>query len=412
MLFKKIKECRLCKSSKLISSYKFEDTPIEDDYTKKKNKNILIPLEVMSCLSCGFKQLSVVVDEKKVYGDFVYATSTSLGLKEHFKINYKLAHKFSKNLGKNDLIVDFGSSGGENLEIFKNNGYRNIIGIEPAKDLAQITKKKNIDVIPNFFSKAVAKKIKKERGYAKIICIYNLLANIGDLDNFFKNLDIFADKNTTIIFESFSLLGIVKNNLFDNIYHEHISYFHIKPLQGYLKKFNWKIVYAEHNKIKGGSIKLVLARQTKKYDKKSISKCLKEETKFKLMEHNIFNKIKNKNKKIKNQINALLEKFSKKRIAGYGASCGSTVFLYHYGLTKKFNFLLDDEKRRNNLYAPRTNIRVYNPTINLLKKVDVIVIISWRYGKNIYEKFRINFKKKIKNKIVWIQVLPKIKIFK
>ena len=112
----------------------------------------------MSCLSCGFKQLSVVVDEKKVYGDFVYATSTSLGLKEHFKINYKLAHKFSKNLDKNDLIVDFGSSGGENLEIFKNNGYRNIIGIEPAKELAQITKKKILMSYLIFFRKLLQKK--------------------------------------------------------------------------------------------------------------------------------------------------------------------------------------------------------------------------------------------------------------
>lgn len=412
MLFKKINSCRLCKSKQLISSYKLEDTPIEDDYTKKKNKNTLIPLEIMSCKNCGFKQLSVVVDEKKVYGDFVYATSTSLGLKEHFNDNFKLAKKFGKNVNKEDLVVDFGSSGGENLEIFKNNGFNNLIGIEPAKDLAQITKKKKIDVIVDFFSRKVAKKIKKKYGYAKIVCIYNLLANISNLDSFFNNLKNFTNNETIIVFESFSLLGIVKKNLFDNIYHEHISYFHIKPLQKYLKKFNWKILYAEHNQIKGGSIKLVLGKDASFCDKISIIKSLKEENKFNLTNHNIFKKIIKKNKIVKEKLGFVLDKFKNKKIAGYGASCGSTVFLYHYNLTKKFMFLFDDEKRRNNLYSPRTNIRVYKPSIKLFDKVDVIVIVSWRYGKVIFKKFEKNFKKKIKSKIIWVQVLPKIKIFK
>ena len=412
MLFKKLKFCRLCKAKNLVSAYKLDDTPIEDDYTKNKNKNVLIPLEIMSCKSCGFKQLSNVVNEKKVYGDFVYATSTSLGLKEHFNINYKLAIKYAKYLKKDDLIVDFGSSGGANLEIFKKHGHKKLVGIEPAKDLAQITQKKKIDVIADFFSGKVAKKIKKKYGTAKIVCIYNLLANIDNLDNFFQNLKIFTNQDTTIVFESFSLLGIVKKNLFDNIYHEHISYFHIQPLQKYLKKLNWNILYAEHNQIKGGSIKLVLGQDKNVFDKKSITKCLNEEKKYKLMEHNIFNKIIESNLLVKKEINKKLEKFKDKRIAGYGASCGSTVFLYHYGLTKKFKFLIDDEKRRNNLYSPRTNLRVFNPTIKLLEKIDVIVIISWRYGKVIFEKYKKLFGKKINKKIIWIQVLPKIKIFK
>ncbi len=412
MLFKKINFCRLCKSKRLVSSYKLDDTPIEDDYTKIKNTNSLIPLEIMSCKTCGFKQLSVVVDEKKVYGDFVYATSTSIGLKEHFQKNYRLGLKFAQNVKKSDLIVDFGSSGGENLEIFKKNGFKNLLGIEPAKDLALITKKKKIDVIADFFSNAVAKKINKKYGVAKIVCIYNLLANISDLDNFFKNLKIFTDKNTIIVFESFSLLGIIKDNLFDNIYHEHISYFHIKPLQKYLNKFNWKILYAEHNEIKGGSIKLVLGKNELICDKNSIVNALKEETRYKLTEHTIFRKIIKKNQIIKKQINDKLDKFKNKKIAGYGASCGSTVFLYHYGLTEKFTFLLDDEKRRHNLYSPRTNIRVYNPSIKLFKKIDVIVIVSWRYGKVIFKKFKKKYKNKIKNKIIWIQVLPKIKFLK
>ena len=69
-------------------------------------------------------------------------------------------------------------------------------------------------------------------------------------------------------------------------------------------------------------------------------------------------------------------------------------------------------ERRHNLYSPRTNIRVYNPSIKLFKKIDVIVIVSWRYGKVIFKKFKKKYKNKIKNKIIWVQVLPKIKFLK
>ena len=411
-LFKKKIFCRLCKSKDLVSSYTLEDTPIEDDYTKKKNTKILIPTEIKSCKMCGFKQLSVTVNEKKVYGDFLYATGTSYKLKEHFRNHYKKINKFTKNLKREDLIVDFGSSDGTNLEIFKKKGYKNLVGIEPSKRLSKITKKKKIDVITDFFSNKVAKKIKKKYGTAKIVCIYNLLANIDDLDSFFKNLKIFTNKNTTIFFENFSLLGVIKENLFDSIYHEHLSYFHIKPLQGFLKKYGWNIKYAGHNKVKGGSLELILGKDVFGIDKKSITNSLKVEKKYKLMEHNIFNKIIKKNKIIKIQLNKILKKFEDKRIVGYGASCGSTVFLYNYGLTKKFKFLLDDEKRRNNLYSPRANIKVFNPTIKIMSKIDIILIISWRYGKIIYKKYQERFVKKIKNKILWLQVLPKIKIIK
>jgi hypothetical protein len=179
-----------------------------------------------------------------------------------------------------------------------------------------------------------------------------------------------------------------------------------------LKKYGWNIKYAGHNKVKGGSLELILGKDVFGIDKKSITNSLKVEKKYKLMEHNIFNKIIKKNKIIKIQLNKILKKFEDKRIVGYGASCGSTVFLYNYGLTKKFKFLLDDEKRRNNLYSPRANIKVFNPTIKIMSKIDIILIISWRYGKIIYKKYQERFVKKIKNKILWLQVLPKIKIIK
>ena len=194
------------------------------------------------------------------------------------------------------------------------------------------------------------------------------MANIDDLHDFIKNLLLLTNKNTFVAIESFSLYGIVKYNLFDNIYHEHLSYFHVQNLQKLFKKFNLNIIYAENNRIKGGSIKLILSRQANKKFSNSIKRVILDEKKINLNSSDTFYKLIKKNYDIRINVANLLYKLGKLRIGGYGASCGSTVLIHYYNLNNKIKLLFDDEKRRNNLYSPSTNIKVVNPKLSNLKK--------------------------------------------
>lgn len=405
-LFKIKKNCRLCKSKNLKLSFDLGPNPIGDDYTKTKNKAKLIPLKMMSCLDCGFKQLSVVVNEKKVYGDYLYTTSTSKGLTEHFKKSYFFLKK-KINLKKNDLIVDIGSNDGSNLNIYKKKGHR-VLGIEPAKYLCNISEKKKISTINSFFNTKCVEKIISKHGYPKLICIYNMMANVDNLDKFIKDLRRLMNNNTIVAIESFSLAGIIKKNLFDNIYHEHLSYFHISPLIKYFKNFGIQIFYAENNDIKGGSVVFYLRLAKEESGDSSIKKCLKYEKKLKLNSSIVFKEIKYKNKINLIKISKFIEKLKSKKIAGFGASVGSTVFIHHFKLTDKLQILLDDEKRRNNLFSPSTNIKVYNPKTNLLKKIDIVLIIAWRYKSNIVSNFKKKYPKIFK-KQKWFTLIPNIK---
>ena len=263
--------------------------PIGDDYTKKKNRAKLIPLIVMTCLNCGFKQLSTVVDADKVYGDYLYTTSTSKGLKDHFKKSYKFLKK-KIHLHKNDLIVDIGSNDGSNLEIFKNGGFK-VLGVEPAKYLCKISEKNKIKSINSFFDLKCAKKILNNYGYPKLICIYNVMANIDNLNQFTVDVKKLMNENTIVAVESFSLAGIIKKNLFDNIYHEHLSYFHITPLIKYFDKYNLEIFYAKNNNIKGGSIKFFLRLKRSKKKNQIIVNCLKYEKKLNLDSASLFREL-------------------------------------------------------------------------------------------------------------------------
>ena len=362
----------------------------------------------MACKNCGFKQLSVVVDEKKVYGDYLYTTKTSHGLQKHFKENFQFIKKFKKNLKKNDLILDIGSNDGSNLEIFKKNKF-SVVGVEPSKSLSKIANKNKILTINEPFNLKAVNKILNFKKKPKIICVYNTLANIDDLDAFVKNLVILMASETLVVIESFSLLGIIKNNLFDSIYHEHLSYFHLGPLKKYFKKFNLNIIFAENNEIKGGSIKLILSRKKTKTNNSKIKKCVKIENKYKLNELYIFEPLIKKNKLIKSRLKEVLSKYKNKVVAGYGASCGTTIFIYYYGLNKIVNFIFDDEPKRNRLYSPASNIPVYNPNIKLIRKVDLILLISWRYRHVIIKKYKKKYSRKINLKKEFLIPMPIIK---
>ena len=84
-MIKKINKCRLCSTSKLKKIWDLKKSPIGDDYTKFKNSAKLFPIALNQCFNCKFVQLSHYIDEKIVYGEYLYVTKTSLGLQNHFK---------------------------------------------------------------------------------------------------------------------------------------------------------------------------------------------------------------------------------------------------------------------------------------------------------------------------------------
>jgi len=397
-MIKKIKKCRLCNNSHLILIWKLNKSPIGDDYTKSKNTAKLFSLALNQCSKCKFVQLSHYINENIVYGDYLYVTNTSLGLKNHFENNSKINLK----LGEKKLkIIDIGSNDGSNLKIYKKKNLE-VIGVEPAKKIAQIANKKKIKTYNYFFNNQSSKIIKKKHGTFDLITIFNLTANIDDLNNFIDNVIRLMHDKSILNIETFSWAGIIDKNLIDNIYHEHISYFHLQPLIKFFKKKGLEVIRSEYNSSKGSSLLIHVAKKNSyKIQRNLVSKCLSYEKKLKLNQKNVCKKIINLNNQIKLKINKLLKNISKNsKIVGFGASCGTTTLLTYFEISKYLNYLVDDEKLRHNLYSPYYNLKIKKPKNLLNKKV---LILAWRYSKNIILKHKNHIRKEN-----IIKILPKV----
>ena len=135
-------------------------TPVAEKYVLKKdihNKEIVCPLDLYMCLKCGHVQLLDIVEPNFLYSDYTYSSGTSKGLVDHFE---SYANSIIRNFkpDKNSLVVDIGSNDGTLLKFFKKYGL-NVLGVDPADEIARKATDQGINTIPKFFNLNLSKKI-------------------------------------------------------------------------------------------------------------------------------------------------------------------------------------------------------------------------------------------------------------
>jgi SAM-dependent methyltransferase len=396
------KNCRLCHSRNLKTVYRLKKNPVGDDYTKKIKKNKLYDLMLNICKRCKFVQLSKVINPNKVYGDYLYVTNTSAGLSQHF---YELGNTLIKKkiVSKQSKILEIGSNDGTLLKFFKKKcSY--LLGVDPA---VHLFKDNSIKIIKGLFNHNLSNQIKKNHGKFDVIIANNVIANIDDLDDVFRGIENIISKKGFFIIETFALYGIIKNNLIDNIYHEHLSYFSIETFKKFSEKFNLNLIEAKFLSVKGGSLRFVFKKEKISTSKK-INNLIKKEKSILTNLERKFHIIQKTNKYNSIKINEFIDEIKRrgKTIAGFGASVGTTTLVYDFMLTKKINYIFDNEKRRFGRYLPGTSIKVLDPKHIKKLNLDYIIIFAWRYAKLI---IKIN-KKMFNNKIKFVIPLPKFKI--
>ena len=197
--------CRSCENMNLKRVVSLGYQPLANNLLKKKDEKCeLYPLEMNYCDNCHNCQLSVAVDPKKMFSNYLYTSSTSSSFRDHFKIAAAKYIKDFKLKPKSSYIIDIGSNDGVALKPFKDLKFKNILGIEPAKNLAKLANKNKIKTFNGFLEKKVLKKIKKN---ADIILAANVFAHSDKLKEMAECMFKLLKKNGTIILEVQYLLN-------------------------------------------------------------------------------------------------------------------------------------------------------------------------------------------------------------
>ena len=369
--------CRCCGNNKLKRIISLGFQPLANNLLNKISDKVdKFPLELNYCESCYNVQLSMAVDPKKMFKKYLYQSSTSRSFQEHFE---KAAIKYIKNLklNKKSFIIDIGSNDGVGLMPFKNKGYKNLLGIEPATNLCKISQKKGIKVMNSFLDKNCVKKIKKK---ADLVLASNVFAHSDDLNLMAKCILDLLSKNGTAILEIQYLVKTIKDLTFDNIYHEHYNYWSLTTLDYFFKKLNANIFKAEKIDTHGGSLRVYISKDLNKKKDLSINRILNEEKKFgiqKFKTYQIFAK-KIENIKINVQKNIIFLKNKFNSIIGYGSPAKATTALNYFDISSEIDFIIEDNKLKHGKFLPGANIPIHSK--NKLKNNSILIIVlAWNF---------------------------------
>jgi hypothetical protein len=402
--------CRLCGHRNLIKVLHLEPNPLPDAYVSQNQIHKIqpvFPLDLVLCKNCGQVQLSVVVYPEIIYKDYLYVTTSSLGLVKHFQ-QYAADTLSLVKPSLDSLVVDIGSNDGSLLRAYKDRGLR-VLGVDPAVGIAREASQKGIKTLPEFFTPKLADKILRSDGPATMVTANNLYANIDELDELTDGVKHLLAPDGVFIFESFYLLDLVRHMVFDFIYHEHLSYFTVKPVQTYFKRHGMELIDVKRVPTKGGSLRYTIQRSGgKRRTSRSVKKMLELESDFGIHRQTTFKLFGKKINQAKNKLRllALKLKAEGKTIAGYGASATSTTLIYHFQLQHILDFLIDDFDRKQNTFSPGYHIPVYSPAAIKIRKPDYIVILAWRYAEPIIK----NNQAYLQNGGSFIIPLPKLKV--
>ena len=375
-------DCRSCGNTDLKRVVSLGYQPLANNLLKKQNEKCeLYPLEMNYCSKCHNCQLSVSVDPKKMFSNYLYTSSTSKVFRNHFVNSAKKYTKELKLNKKKTYIIDIGSNDGVALKPFLDLGFKNVLGIEPAKNLAKLANKNKIKTFNGFLEIKNLKKIKKN---ADLILASNVFAHSDKLKEMAKCMFSLLGKKGTIIIEVQYLMNTLNDLTFDNIYHEHYNYWSLTSLLNFFKQFQAKIYRAEKIDTHGGSLRIYVKKDKKVKIESSVKKLLKDEEKFGIKKYKTYQEFGKKVYKIRENVIKNIKKLkaSNKTIIGYGAPAKATTALNFFGISKEIDFIVEDNKLKHNKFIPGVKIPIKNKS-KIVNKNNTLLVLAWNFFKDI-----------------------------
>ena len=287
----KLINCRICNGEDLTNYLNLGSTPAADAFVKEENKHLddpLYPLEVCFCNDCGISQLNFTVDPKILYqNDYPYESSITKTGQLHWDQFAESVVQRAK-LKHDDLVIDIGSNVGVLLGAFKRRGCK-VLGIEPSGHIAEQANSKNVETINDFISVDLAEKIVSKKGPAPLINITNVFAHINDLEGLIESVELLLAKNGMFVIEAPHFMNLIDSLEYDTIYHEHLLYISVKPLNVLFSRFGFEVFDVKEVTIHGGSIRIFVGRKGEHKVTNFVDQIIEKEEKAKIFDINRLN---------------------------------------------------------------------------------------------------------------------------
>jgi len=385
--------CRGCLGENLFSALDLGRLPIANELLLTEGSEIeKFPLHLRVCSDCGLGQVADVVTPERIFRDYRYLSSISTTFLQH--ASDFVTQVVQKGIFKEgDWVLEIASNDGYLLKNFLPFGIA-VVGIEPAENVAEISRGVGIHTISEFFSRQLAKELLAKYGYPKLIIANNVMAHVPDLIDFIKGLAILCGPDTQISIENPSLSNILVGMQFDTIYHEHYSYLSASSVDKLSKMYGLNLFKVEQLKIHGGSnrywLKKIVLDNNTESSVETIIKLENESGLFYPKEWTHFS----------SRVSKILADFlhwlrvgeeNHRRIYGYGAAAKASTILNSIDVAPNLVKAIADlslEKQRR--FMPPHGIRIISPEELILEQPTDVIIFPWNIKSEIANFLHLN----------------------
>jgi len=382
------RNCRACKGEELTKILDLGETALANAFLAREQflRERTYPLQVYFCNRCSLVQLIDVVAPEILFSHYAYFTSaSSKTLPKHFMT-------LAKDLAgdpRNQFVVEIGSNDGVLLSTLKGYGI-GILGVEPAVNVAQVANSRGVETINDFFTESLARQIVKEKGRADVVIANNVVAHIDDLEDLIRGVGVLLKDGGRFILEVHHVADLIANKGFDQIYHEHLSYFSLTVLWKLFQRFDMNVFDVKIIPIHGQSLRVYVGRrQVFSESSRSVQELLEEEERRKLRDVATYLHFASEVESIKRSLVDLLRelKSENRRIIGYGAPAKGTTLLNYCGIgPETLDYVIDTTPSKQNLFTPGTHIPVYPPEKLKEDRMDYLLLLAWNYADEIFKK--------------------------
>jgi SAM-dependent methyltransferase len=344
----------------------------------------LYPLHAYVCEACLLVQLELFETPEQIFRDYAYFSSYSTSWLDHAQ-RYVAAMIGERGIAPGQRVVELASNDGYLLQYFIAAGIE-VLGIDPASNVAAVARANGVPTIDEFFGVALAQRVVREHGHADLMVANNVLAHVPDINDFVGGIATLLAPGGFITIEFPHLMRLIEGVQFDTIYHEHFSYLSVLALRPLFARHGLAIFDVTELPTHGGSLRLFVAHAGTRAVTPALAAVAAAEIALGLDRIESYPAFGERVMRVKHDFLTFLidAKRAGKSVAGYGAAAKATTLLNYAGArTDLIAFVADKSPHKQGRSIPGVRVPIRAPDDIRRAKPDYLVIFPWNIAPEI-----------------------------
>ncbi|HET6328428.1 MAG TPA: class I SAM-dependent methyltransferase [Planctomycetaceae bacterium] len=375
--------CRFCGAVLRSTFVDLGMSPLCESYLSREQLNQMepfYPLHVYVCGECFLTQLEAYVSAEHIFSEYAYFSSYSTSWVEHARV-YAEQMIERLRLGPASHVVELASNDGYLLQHFVARAIP-ALGIEPAANIADVANRQGVPTLVRFFGVSLARELAAAGKQADLITANNVLAQVPDLNDFVQGMQILLKPRGVVTIEFPHLMRTMQGMQFDQVYHEHFSYFSFTTAERVLAAHGLTVFDVEELATHGGSLRIFArhAEETSLPVKETVTELRSREAAAGMNCLEGYSHFAEAVKEAKRGLLSFLieAKNAGKSVVGYGAPGKGNTLLNYCGVRSDLlDYTVDRNPYKQGKFLPGTHIPIDHPDRIQETRPDYVLILPW-----------------------------------